>query len=216
MLRLVAYISVSHFGLITLGIFAFTSQGQTGATLYMVNHGFSTGALLLVIGFMISRRKSRGINDFGGMQKVTPILAGTFLVACLSGSRAARAEHVRQRIPRAGRHVHPLQGGRDLRHRGHRAGRALHADPVPAHDDRARFHQTSRAAAICRFARSGSSRRWWRSSSCSASTHGRFSTRSPRRSARRLHQTGNTDPAPDGAAVAATPPASQEAREARS
>jgi NADH-quinone oxidoreductase subunit M len=84
-LRLMAYVSVSHFGLITLGIFAFTSQGQTGATLYMVNHGFSTGALLLVVGFMISRRKSRGINDFGGMQKVTPILAGTFLVACLSG-----------------------------------------------------------------------------------------------------------------------------------
>ncbi len=41
-LRLLAYVSVSHFGLITLGIFAFTSQGQTGATLYMVNHGFST------------------------------------------------------------------------------------------------------------------------------------------------------------------------------
>jgi NADH-quinone oxidoreductase subunit M len=85
MLRLIAYTSVSHFGLITLGIFAFTSQGQAGATLYMVNHGFSTGALLLVIGFMISRRKSRGINDYGGMQKVAPILAGTFLVACLSG-----------------------------------------------------------------------------------------------------------------------------------
>ncbi|HEV7173060.1 NADH-quinone oxidoreductase subunit M, partial [Pedococcus sp.] len=85
MLRLVAYTSVSHFGLITLGVFAFTSQGQAGATLYMVNHGFSTGALLLVIGFMIARRKSRGINDFGGMQKVAPILAGTFLIACLSG-----------------------------------------------------------------------------------------------------------------------------------
>jgi NADH-quinone oxidoreductase subunit M len=85
LLRLIAYTSVSHFGLITLGVFAFTSQGQTGATLYMVNHGFSTGALLLVIGFMISRRKARGINDFGGMQKIAPILAGTFLVACLSG-----------------------------------------------------------------------------------------------------------------------------------
>jgi NADH-quinone oxidoreductase subunit M len=85
LLRLIAYVSVSHFGLITLGVFAFTSQGQSGATLYMVNHGFSTGALLLVIGFMIHRRKSRGINDFGGMQKVAPILAGTFLVACMSG-----------------------------------------------------------------------------------------------------------------------------------
>jgi NADH-quinone oxidoreductase subunit M len=85
LLRLIAYTSVSHFGLITLGVFAFTSQGQVGATLYMVNHGFSTGALLLVIGFMIARRKARGIDDFGGMQQVAPILAGTFLVACLSG-----------------------------------------------------------------------------------------------------------------------------------
>ncbi len=85
LLRLIAYVSVSHFGLITLGVFAFTSQGQSGATLYMVNHAFSTGALLLVIGFMIHRRRSRGVSDFGGMQKVTPILAGTFLVACMSG-----------------------------------------------------------------------------------------------------------------------------------
>ena len=85
MLRLIAYVSVSHFGLMSLGIFAFTSQGQSGSTLYMVNHAFSTGALLLVIGFMIHRRKSANINDFGGMQKVAPILAGTFLVACMSG-----------------------------------------------------------------------------------------------------------------------------------
>ncbi len=85
LLRLMAYVSISHFGLITLGIWAFTSQGQSGATLYMVNHGFSTGALLLVIGFMVSRRRARGINDFGGMQKVAPVLAGAFLVACLSG-----------------------------------------------------------------------------------------------------------------------------------
>jgi NADH-quinone oxidoreductase subunit M len=85
MLRLIAYVSVSHFGLMTLGIFAFTSQGQSGSTLYMVNHAFSTGALLLIIGFMIHRRQSADINAFGGMQKTAPILAGTFLVACMSG-----------------------------------------------------------------------------------------------------------------------------------
>ena len=55
--RLIAYTSVSHFGLITLGIFAMTSQGQAGATLYMVNHGFATGALFLIAGFMIARRR---------------------------------------------------------------------------------------------------------------------------------------------------------------
>jgi NADH-quinone oxidoreductase subunit M len=82
--RLIAYTSVSHFGFITLGIFAFTSQSQSGATLYMVNHGFSTAALFLVAGFLISRRGSRFIEDFGGVNKVAPIMAGTFLLAGLS------------------------------------------------------------------------------------------------------------------------------------
>ncbi len=66
-------------------MFAFTSQGQSGATLYMLNHGFSTGALFLIVGFLIARRKARGIGDFGGVQKVAPLLAGTFLIACLAG-----------------------------------------------------------------------------------------------------------------------------------
>jgi NADH-quinone oxidoreductase subunit M len=83
--RLIAYTSISHFGFITLGVFAMTSQGQTGATLYMVNHGFSTGALFLIAGFLIARRGSARIDAFGGVQKVAPLLAGTFLVAGLSG-----------------------------------------------------------------------------------------------------------------------------------
>ncbi|MBW8485064.1 NADH-quinone oxidoreductase subunit M [Actinomadura parmotrematis] len=83
--RLVAYTSVSHFGFIVLGIFAMTTAGQSGAALYMVNHGFSTGALFLVVGFMIVRRRSARISDFGGVQKVAPVLAGTFLIAGLSG-----------------------------------------------------------------------------------------------------------------------------------
>ncbi len=83
--RLIAYTSVSHMGLITLGIFAMTSQGQTGATLYMVNHGFATGALFIVAGFMVARRRSQLISDYGGVQKVAPMLAGTFLIAGLAG-----------------------------------------------------------------------------------------------------------------------------------
>jgi NADH-quinone oxidoreductase subunit M len=83
--RLIAYTSVSHFGLITLGIFAMTSEGQSGATLYMVNHGFATGALFILAGFMISRRRSQLIADYGGVQKVAPMLAGLFLIAGLAG-----------------------------------------------------------------------------------------------------------------------------------
>jgi len=83
--RLIAYSSVSHMGLITLGIFVMTSQGQAGAVLYMVNHGFATGALFIITGFMIARRKSSLIADYGGVQKVAPVLAGTFLIAGLAG-----------------------------------------------------------------------------------------------------------------------------------
>ena len=82
--RLIAYTSISHFGFITLGIFAMTTQGHSGAVLYMFNHAFSTAALFLVAGWMISRRGSSTISDFGGLQRVTPIMAWTFFFAGLS------------------------------------------------------------------------------------------------------------------------------------
>src|SRR6516165_9569661 len=83
--RLIGYTSVSHFGFIVLGIFALTTQGQSGATLYMVNHGFATGALFLLAGFLIIRRGSDRISDYGGVQKVAPVLAGLLLVSGLAG-----------------------------------------------------------------------------------------------------------------------------------
>jgi NADH-quinone oxidoreductase subunit M len=85
MKRLIAYTSVSHFGLITLGVFAMTSQGVSGATLYMVNHGFATGALFILAGFLVARRGSDLIADYGGVQKVAPLLAGLFLISGLAG-----------------------------------------------------------------------------------------------------------------------------------
>ncbi len=85
MKRLIAYTSVSHFGLITLGVFVMTSQGVAGATLYMVNHAFATGALFLLAGFLIIRRGSDRIADYGGVQQVAPVLAGLFLIAGLAG-----------------------------------------------------------------------------------------------------------------------------------
>jgi NADH-quinone oxidoreductase subunit M len=81
---LIAFTSISHFGFITMGIFALTTQGNTGATLYMVNHGFSTAALFLTAGWMISRRGSSTIAEFGGLQRVTPILAWSFFFAGMS------------------------------------------------------------------------------------------------------------------------------------
>ncbi len=82
--RLVAFTSVSHFGFIVLGIFAFTTTSMAGSTLYMFNHGLSTAALFLVTGVMIARRGSASIGDFGGVQKIAPIMSGVLLVAGLS------------------------------------------------------------------------------------------------------------------------------------
>ena len=82
--RLVTYTSIAHFGFIALGIFAFSTEGGSGAVLYMVNHGISTGVLFLVIGMLIARGGSRQISDYGGVAAKAPLLAGALLVAGLS------------------------------------------------------------------------------------------------------------------------------------
>ena len=82
--RLIAFTSVSHFGFIILGLFAVTSTSTAGATFYMFNHGLSTAALFLIAGILIARRGSASIADFGGVQKVAPVLTGLFLIAGLS------------------------------------------------------------------------------------------------------------------------------------
>ncbi|MCH7680938.1 NADH-quinone oxidoreductase subunit M, partial [candidate division KSB1 bacterium] len=65
--KLVAYSSVSHLGLIMLGIFALNNQGVQGGLIQMVNHGLSTGALFLIVGMLYERRHTRLIADFGGL-----------------------------------------------------------------------------------------------------------------------------------------------------
>jgi NADH-quinone oxidoreductase subunit M len=84
MKRFVAYTSIAHFGFIALGIFSFSSQAFAGATLYMVNHGISTGMLFIVVGLLVFRGGSRLVGDYGGVHKVAPLLAGALLVAGLS------------------------------------------------------------------------------------------------------------------------------------
>ncbi|WP_333812255.1 NADH-quinone oxidoreductase subunit M [Timonella senegalensis] len=87
LMRLIAYTSVSHFGFIVLGIFTFSSAGITGSSFYMINHGLSTGLLFLVAGFLFLRSRdgsSQLIAEYGGMQRVTPVLAGVFFVAGLA------------------------------------------------------------------------------------------------------------------------------------
>ena len=86
LLRLVGWTSVSHFGFIILGIFTFTPLGTAGSSFMMFNHGLATGVLFLTAGFLIARHpeKSQRITDYSGLRSVTPVLAGTFLVAGLA------------------------------------------------------------------------------------------------------------------------------------
>ncbi len=82
--RLVAYSSVAHLGYVMLGLFAATPSGIEGAVLQMVNHGISTGLLFLLLGAIYDRRHTRHVDDFGGLAKVTPVLAAFFVIATMA------------------------------------------------------------------------------------------------------------------------------------
>ncbi len=84
MKKLVAYSSVSHMGLVMLGLFALNSAGLRGAILQMVNHGVSTGALFLLVGIVYERRHNRMIAEYGGIAKVMPVYATLFAVMTMS------------------------------------------------------------------------------------------------------------------------------------
>lgn len=82
--RLVAYSSVAHMGFVILGMFSFTEWGMQGALYQMLNHGVSTGALFLLVGFIYERRHTRQISDFGGLANVMPIYAAIFVITSMS------------------------------------------------------------------------------------------------------------------------------------
>ncbi len=82
--RLVAYSSVSHLGFVMLGIVVFNQESLQGSMLQMVNHGLSTGALFLLVGFLYERRHTREIADFGGIAKRMPVYAAFFVFVTMS------------------------------------------------------------------------------------------------------------------------------------
>ena len=117
MKRLIAYTSVSHFGFIALGIFAMTSQGVSGATFYMVNHGFATGALFILAGFLIAGAARTGSPTTAACRR-SPRARRAVPGLRPGRALAARPVHLRQRVPGAGRRLLPVQGARRHRHRG--------------------------------------------------------------------------------------------------
>lgn len=78
--RLIAYSSISHMGFVTLGIFVFNPQGIGGAVLQMFNHGITTGALFLAVGYLYERTHKRMIADYGGIHKPMPRFVIFFFV----------------------------------------------------------------------------------------------------------------------------------------
>ncbi len=82
--RLIAYSSVSHMGLVMLGMFALTPVGITGSIVQQINHGISTGALFLIVGIVYERRHTREISEYGGLSKTMPVYAAVFLIMTMS------------------------------------------------------------------------------------------------------------------------------------
>ncbi len=86
MKKLVAYTSVSHLGFVVLGIFSFTQAGLDGAVYQMINHGISTGALFMLVGYLYERRHSLEIADYGGVATPAPNLAAAFMITALASA----------------------------------------------------------------------------------------------------------------------------------
>src|SRR5260370_21470794 len=81
---LISYTSASHLGFCPLGIYALPPQGLAGRVLQQINHGNSTGALFLLVGFLYERRHTRLISEFGGLATPMPNFAAIYLIISLS------------------------------------------------------------------------------------------------------------------------------------
>jgi NADH-quinone oxidoreductase subunit M len=81
---LVAFSSVSHMGVVMLGMMTMNLQGMEGSVIQMINHGVSTGALFILVGMIYERRHTRLIKDYGGLAGQMPVYATFFMIVMLS------------------------------------------------------------------------------------------------------------------------------------
>jgi len=79
--KLIAYSSVSHMGIVVLGMASMNTLGMTGAVFQMFNHGTITAMLFLIVGVIYDRAHTRGLNEFGGLMNQMPRYAGAMTVA---------------------------------------------------------------------------------------------------------------------------------------
>jgi NADH-quinone oxidoreductase subunit M len=83
--RLLAYSSISHMGIVLLGIFSLNATGMIGSSYQQLNHGVVSCLLFLLLGFLYQRRGTTMFRDFGGLKSQMPIFATIFLIATLAG-----------------------------------------------------------------------------------------------------------------------------------
>ena len=84
MKKLIAYSSVAHMGLVTLGTFTFSRQGIDGGIFQMLSHGIVSAALFLCVGVVYDRMHTRLIADYGGLVNRMPVYAACFMVFTLA------------------------------------------------------------------------------------------------------------------------------------
>ncbi len=84
--RMAAYSSLSHMGLILMGVFTFSLTGLQGGVLQMVGHGITMAGIFLLMGMLYDRRETHEMGAFGGLAKATPLLAAAFLWMMLSAA----------------------------------------------------------------------------------------------------------------------------------
>jgi NADH-quinone oxidoreductase subunit M len=82
--RVLAFASLSHICLVTLGAFSLTPDGLTGSAVHQVNHGISIAALFLVAGLVAERGQAADLSDYGGLLNAVPLIAALWLLMTLS------------------------------------------------------------------------------------------------------------------------------------
>jgi NADH-quinone oxidoreductase subunit M len=82
--RLIAFFSFSHIGMILIGLFSMTVEGVEGAVLQMANHAVLISALFILVGIINDRRETTEIHQFGGIGRVTPVMATIFMISTLA------------------------------------------------------------------------------------------------------------------------------------
>jgi len=80
MKKLIAYSSVAHMGIVTIGLFTFNPQGLQGGIIQMLSHGLVSGALFMCVGVIYDRIHSREIKRYGGLAERMPAYAFTFML----------------------------------------------------------------------------------------------------------------------------------------